>query len=228
MSGTNEYDDQQEANFFDLSTTSFQYLQGVRLQFSIANAANPANLNKLIYLKAYSASANGPDEESASLSIELGRLHKKISTNQYTDVMFDKSMKLPASKKFFISVNMSNLSCEEGDSLSLVSTAIDDIIPGIAWDRWYDGTWHPYYAPEDWNINVALYIFPLVSTTETKCSDDASELISSSQNKTFVQSNSLFAGIKFANPFTGALKLQLNLTTQQIISAKCMTWRGNC
>ncbi len=224
VSGTNRYDDRQKANFFDLSGSSFQYLQGLRFQFSVANAANPDNLSKLVYLRAYSSENNAPGKELASLSIEFSRIRTKVLARQFIDLFFDKPMRLPVSKKFFISVDISNLSWFAGDSLALVTTSGGEVKPNIAWEQWVDSSWYSF--SEVYRLDLALYIFPLVSVTETKCSNEAGELIPSAQNAISVKSNSPFTGIKFANPFTGTLKLQLNLGRPQTISARIYDLQG--
>jgi hypothetical protein len=217
VSGTNSFQDRQKANFFDLSSTSFQFFQGAKLLFSFANTANLDNFSKKIYLKIYAWNnlTQGPGKELACRAVKFTRVRSDVLESRYTNVFFETPVKLPPSKKFFVSIDFSNLTWPV-DSLSLYSTQIGEVIPGTAWEQWVDNTWHSFYEAYG-NIDLTLYIFPLVSTTN-KCCIQQHQLSQVESSNAISKKTGTVTRVTFANPFSGALKLELNLSTAQPVS----------
>jgi hypothetical protein len=61
---------------------------------------------------------------------------------------------------FYLGVEMPVLN---GDTLALYSNHDGDTIPGIAWEKWADSTWHPMRDSNSVHMNLDLAIFPIMS-----------------------------------------------------------------
>jgi hypothetical protein len=177
LSGTNVLGDLEMANYFDLSTTSVAYISGAFVYFAVANSSTPANLSKDVVFKVYDNTGLGGSPGSqigASVSIPLSTIDSAMSSNvsdSLTRVLFPTPIALPASKQFYVSVDISNFSYGSGDSISVVSTTEGDLLQGTgtAWDKESDNNWYNFNDPNAWRLDVALAIFPFVSSDTTSC-----------------------------------------------------------
>lgn len=136
----------------------------------MANSSNPVNLSKYVYFRVYEDDNGTPSTEIGTPdSLPLSALKSDVDSGFISAITFTNPIALPASKKFYVSVDFSGLSYEDGDSLAVYST-IDGSLPsgkGVAWEQWSDFTWHNFQEGEQ--QNVTLSILPFVSTTETAC-----------------------------------------------------------
>ncbi len=179
VSGTNSTGDRQKADSFDLSFTNDGFITGTAVYFAIANSSNPANLSKSVYFRVFSDSSATPSTEIGTPdSLPLSAIKTDVDSGFISSITFTNPIALPASKKFYVSVDFSNLSYDDGDSLAIVSTTDGDLPAdsGQAWEQWGDGTWHSFQEGE--NQNVTLVILPFVSTTTGACSILPVKLIS--------------------------------------------------
>lgn len=305
--GNNAFEDLQKANYFDLSSTANTYILGLRLYFSTANTSVAGNLSKTVIFRIYNDNSGNPGTQIGSVSAPLSDIQPTANGYPF-DINFSSPIAMPSSKKFYASVDVSNLVWDT-DSLSLYSTIDEEVSPGIAWEQWSDGVWHKVadaWANGTDKLNVAAYIFPIVSTSSTGCSvlpvsllsfnaqrinkdvkltwqiaDEMNmkgyELQRADNNGSFktvqsitalnyaknqsytvtdknafaaastvqyrlkqidgdgsvkysrvisVKANAIISDISFANPFNGALKLQLNLATAQNISVQVYDMQG--
>ena len=171
VSGTNSTDDKQKANYFDLSATSDSYITGTAVYFGYANSSNSANLSKYVYFKVYADDNGTPSTQLGVDSLPLSALKTDVDSGFISSITFTNPIVLPASKKFYVSVDFSNLSFEDGDTLALVETSDGDLAAGTgtAYEQWSDDSWHNFNDPSTWNFDAALVILPFVSTTEGAC-----------------------------------------------------------
>jgi hypothetical protein len=49
-----------------------------------------------------------------------------------------------------------------GDTIGLVSTTDPNSNTEDSWEQWSDNTWHTFLEPNNWELNIALAIFPIV------------------------------------------------------------------
>jgi hypothetical protein len=172
LSGVNTYDDKEKANYFDLSGQTYNYLTGTYVYFGYANSQTSADLSKLVNFKVYSSSGGAPGTQIGStVSIPLSSIKADVDGNYLTLVTFPSAIALPASKQFFVSVDISNFSWTSYDSIAVVSTAQGDYAlgTGTAWEKWYDGSWYNFDDQNSWGLDAALAIFPFVGETATSC-----------------------------------------------------------
>lgn len=162
--GTNSFLDKEKAHFFDLTGSSNNYITRCYINFAKAASANAGNLNKTILIKVYDGTSNTPGTLLGSTSTTLGNIQIDVALNDKTDIMFPAAIALPASKKFFLSVDFSSLSWFT-DTLAIYSS-LSGRTPNYAWEKWSDNSWHPTTAES--GLNLSLYINPFVSPT-TSC-----------------------------------------------------------
>lgn len=168
VNGTNSYEDKQKANYFDQSATNHKYLTSTYVSFGNANSSIASNLNKFVFFKVYEDSLGVPGNLLATEQRTLSEIKEDVDAGIFTNIVFATPVKLPASKKFYVSVDISNFSYPN-DSIWLKGTVDGEDIPGQAWDQYIDDTWHAFNTPENWNVNVTLWIFPTVSTRAREC-----------------------------------------------------------
>jgi hypothetical protein len=188
LSGTNVFGDQEKANYFDLTGQTYSYLTGAYVYFGSANSATPADLLNLVNFKVYSATGGAPGAQIGSIvSIPLSSIKTDVDANNPTLVTFPSPIALPTSKQFFVSVDISNFSWGNLDSVSVVSTSdTDHFTPGTgtAWEKFGDGTWHNFNDSFSWGFDAALAIFPFVSESATGCNLLPVDLLSFASEKT--------------------------------------------
>lgn len=319
INGVNFTKDLQKANYFDLSATPYTHILGVVVKFGKANSNFPANLSKLLYFKVYADNAGVPGTQLGSAAqIPLSQANSDVKAGLNTNINFSSAIALPASKKFYVSMDVSNFEWKlQGgnathDSVSISSTADDQVKPNAAWEFTTDSTWESF--TDGWEnpsvpgnpLDVTLYIFPYVATSATGCAllpvqllsfnavrkandvvlnwQISSELnmkgyeiekaynnnvytkivsvaaLNSLKNQQYtvtdknafaasstvqyrlkqidgdgsikysriitLASNNSITDVVFANPFSGALKLQLNLSEPQTLSIKMYDMQG--
>jgi hypothetical protein len=180
IAGSNSFDYTEKANYFDLSATSYAYIHGVIIKFLNANTYTAANLSKIVYFKVYNDVSGKPGSIIGTTQKTLGEIKTDVDAGNNTNINFASAIALPSSKKFYISVDVSNLvwlaGTKNSDSLSIAATADDQVLPATAWDYSItDSVWTRF--SENWTnpnnesneLNVNLWIFPYVSTTSTSC-----------------------------------------------------------
>ena len=319
INGTNSYGDKQKGNFFNLSATPpNSFILGVAVAFGNANSSVAANMSKKVFFRVYDDNAGKPKNLIATADRTLSQLKSDIDANFISDITFTSPVAIPASKKFYVTVDISNFSFPD-DSIWIAGTlddqvnGWDQVDPGAAWEQWDVNSWHSYISayvadPNDPNgtFNVTLWIFPYVSSSATGCtalpvkllsfnaerkSNDvtlnwkiSSELnmnryeveradntgsfktvatvksLNSFKEQSYtvtdrnafnastsvqyrlkqvdgdgsvsysrvinVKSNNAITDVTFMNPFTGDLKIQLNLATAQAVSLSLYDMQG--
>lgn len=180
INGSNAQDYVQKANYFDVSATSYTYIQGVIIKFLAANCKNPANLSKPVFFKVYDDLAGKPGNLLATTQKTIADIKTDVDAGMNTNINFSSAVAIPASKKFYIAVGVDSLVWQTGgtnnDSLCIAATADDQVLPETAWE-WNssDSAWTR--VSEDYNrpnqpsndLNINFWIFPYVSTTATGC-----------------------------------------------------------
>ncbi|HEY6976538.1 MAG TPA: T9SS type A sorting domain-containing protein [Chitinophagaceae bacterium] len=307
VNGTNHYGDFQKANFFDLSATASAYLIRTFIAFGNANSSVAGDLSKKIFFRVYADNAGQPGALLATEERTLSQVKKNAETGALTKIDFTDPVALPASKKFYVSVDISNFSYPD-DSIWIAGTKDSTVLPNQAWEQWStDSSWHPFTDHNTWGTAVVLWIFPAVSTTATGCdavlpvklisfnaqrnnkdvtlnwqiadefgmkgyeverSDNNGSFspvatvaaVNNAKNQSYsatdknaftisstvqyrlkqidgdggvdysrvisIKSASSISDISFANPFNGALKMQLNLATAQPVSVYLYDMQG--
>jgi hypothetical protein len=88
----------------------------------------------------------------------------------YTEYSFvNTPVTLPASKRFFVSIDLTNLQWTAGvhDTLSIVSNSAGQTTPSAIWEKQSDNNWYQYTTAGSWNLSASLYIHPFLTTQNT-------------------------------------------------------------
>lgn len=161
--GTNTFGDKEKAHFFDLSATANTYITRCYIYFAKANSNNQAGLNKTIGIKVYDGTSNIPGALLGSTNTTLENIRIDVLLNDKTDIYFPTAISLPASKKFFLSVDFSSL-VWPNDTLAIYSS-LSGRTPNYAWEKWLDNSWNTVTSES--GLSLSLYMNPFVSTNST-------------------------------------------------------------
>lgn len=167
LTGTSTFTNREYAHFFDLGVASpNQYLTRCYINFAIAASGNPANLGKAITIRVYDGTSNLPGGAVlGTTTTTLGDIRIDYLLNDKTDITFPSPILLPASKKFFIGVDISTLTWPT-DSLSIFSSTAGTT-PSRTWARNPDADPQWYDLFSEFGLRLSLYIHPFVSPTTT-------------------------------------------------------------
>lgn len=165
ITGTNFYDDLEKAQYFDASATSDNYLSEAYIGFARAYAAD-STVTVNIYVYDATGTGGAPKRLLGSASLVMSDIMKDVRAHNYTDVIFSPAIKLPTTKKFFVSVDMSNLEWYQtvSDTLAVFSSKINQ--GSGAWERYYTSQTASAWADFPTNYNgsdLSLYIHPFIS-----------------------------------------------------------------
>jgi PKD repeat protein len=155
VSGNNEFGDRAKANYFQSNQDLF--VTGVLVEFAYATGGNP---NIEIGLWNNAGTNGSPGAKIGSQTVSLNTIKTNINNQQLTYIPFNPPINVASS---FYSGFM--LPTVTGDTLVVWSNTDGNTNPGIAWEQWNDSQWHSFAQPDNWDLNVALAIFPIVQNT---------------------------------------------------------------
>lgn len=163
VSGPNQYGDLEKAMYFDASTSSFTMLYQVDVWFAVAYSTNQ---NKVVNMKIYDGSSGTPGASLGTASMTIGSIMSDVAGNYNSSFYFPAGISLPSSKKFFCSLDISNLDWTTSkDSLCIVSNKDGQTTPAAAWEKQSTNNWFQYSSASAWSQNVSLYIHPFLRNT---------------------------------------------------------------
>jgi len=164
--GTNSFDDKQKANYFNLSSTAYTHLTSIFVAFGDATSSIPGNLSKNLSFRIYADNAGKPGTLLATETRTLSEVSAHVG--ELYEVTFATAVELPTSKKFYVSVDISNFSYPN-DNIWIAGTLDGEVSPNQAWEQWSNNAWYAYSNGSSWGFSAALWIFPVVSTTSEGC-----------------------------------------------------------
>ncbi len=169
VTGANGFGDQEKAAYFDVSSSVDTYLTKVWILFGVANSNTTANLSKVVPVKVYDGTTGVPGNLLTTVNSTLSDIKSDVDGGYVTEIVFPAAITLPASKKFFVSVDVSNLTWTSSvkDSLGIISTDADEVTAGqngFGMEK-YSNQWATF--ADSWGADFGLYIFPFVSTNAT-------------------------------------------------------------
>ncbi len=170
VNGTNSFKEQQKAMFFNLSATNNTTLTSVAIAFGNASSDFPS---RIVPIRVYNSNGAGgsPGTLLATYNLTMGEIMADVDGDDFTIIDFPQSITLPASKSFFISVDMSNLVWTDDykDKLAIYSNEQGQSSANFIWNRGEDLVWRRYGSPGTWNLtNASLLIHPFVTPNPAK------------------------------------------------------------
>jgi hypothetical protein len=178
LTATKEATILEDANSFDVGGSDYNFISGGLVYFSHANSSVAENLDKDVVFKIYDDAGGLPGTMLASASIPLSQIHQDVLNGKLTEFKLEAPIAVPASGKFFVSVDHSNFEWKTGkkDSVSIVATD-NHATANTAFQYLNDSTgsyWLP--VPNFWrnadgsdSLDVSLFIFPYLSNSLTSC-----------------------------------------------------------
>jgi len=161
-----------KGNYFDLSSSTANFVTRALVGLGPVNGANGGNLSKVIKIQVLNGTTGTPGKILGTYATTLGQL--KLVQNKFTAFTFTPAIQLPASKKIFLILDYSTLTWNTSanastkDTLTLLSTGYMQAANPLAWEQYADMTWHD--MEDAWgNININLHIYPLVSSVAINC-----------------------------------------------------------
>jgi serine protease len=162
INGKNVYQDKEKAMYFDASGSGATFITKVWIAFGVAYSASP---DKTVPIRIYDGSSGSPGAQLASQNIKMAQIMADKTGGVYTEFNFSPAVSLPASKKFFVSVDVTNLEWTAGvkDTLSITSNSNGQTVPSAVWERQADDKWYHYNTTGSWPLNVSLLIHPYIT-----------------------------------------------------------------
>lgn len=171
INGLNENFDKQKAMLFNVSNSTNTTLTSVAILFGEASSQNPS---RVVPIRIYNVANNGrPGTLLTTANITMADIIDDVNNNAFTNIIFPQDVTLPASKTFFVSVDMSNLQWNElgtGDVLSIISNREGETRGSTPiWEQTADNSWLNYGQPRSWNLtNTSLAIHPFLTGNPAK------------------------------------------------------------
>lgn len=166
VNGVNSFGDKQKAMYFDASSLPYTHLVDVFIGFGRAYSANP---NKIVPIRVYDGTAgpnSPPGAQLGFMNLTMGQIMSAVNAGNYTYADFADPIPLPASKRFFISVDMSNLqwTTTVKDTLSIVSNTDGQTTDYPVWEQQSNNQWYRYGSAGSFNLNISLLIHPFLTS----------------------------------------------------------------
>ncbi len=167
INGVNNYNNKQKAMYFDQSSQANTILNNVYVAFGLAYTSNPA---KIVPLHIYDGTTGVPTTLLGTANLPMSQIMANVVGNYFTEYSFlNNPITLPASKKFFVSVDLVNLNwATDHDTLSIVSnTNLETTAPLPTWEKQSNNLWYQYATPGSWNLYCSLYIHPFLTNVNS-------------------------------------------------------------
>lgn len=167
INGVSMYLDKQKAMYFNASSMPYTHLNTVLLAFGRAYSANPA---KVVPVRIYNGTGGTVGALLGTSNLTMGQIMADEAGGYYTEASFvGTPIALPASKEFFVSVDLTNLQWTPSvkDTLSIVSNQDGQTVPSVIWEQWSDNSWHRYTTTSSWNLSASLVIHPFLTSEPT-------------------------------------------------------------
>jgi len=159
--GWNEYADRSKAMFFE-NTLPFHYITGGI--FFFAKAHKDINSNATVTFNVWDAAGPGghPGNVLDSVRVDLAVIANIVNAGYLPQLFFSQAVKIPTNGKFYFGITMNDFTAQ--DTLGLVSNINGQSPPDQSWEQWADGRWISMSNDSAWNIDIAMFISPYVST----------------------------------------------------------------
>ncbi len=170
INGMNVYLDDEKAMYYDASSSPYNTLVSVYVAYGRAYSANPA---KIVAMKIYDGTSGTPGALLGTVNATMGQIMADEAGGYYTEYSFvNNPVTLPASKRFFCSVDVSNLQWQASpsvhDTLSIVSNSNGQTTAPIPiWEKQSNGTWYQYTTAGSWNLAASLVMHPFLTSANT-------------------------------------------------------------
>ncbi len=155
VGGHNSYDDRAKADYF--TATAGDSVTSAILYFGKAYAGS---VNSSINVSVWNGTGGTPGAVLGTVTIPVSQL----STTQPVPVNF--SPAVAVSGNFFCGIEISANGTPQ-DTVVLLTNQDGETMPGTAWEKWSDNTWHHDSSSSSWGLNIAHTIWVIKCTGGT-------------------------------------------------------------
>jgi hypothetical protein len=164
----------ENANFFDVSADHYNYITGAYIYFAFANSDDSTQMKKDVVFKVYDDAGGQPGTSLASVSKTLDQIHQDVLAGKMTEIFFKSAVPMPASKKFYISIDVQgfNWGPVRKDSIAIVATPTPPSVYQFLSSTTGSKKWvavDTVFQSNNQALNVSLFVFPFVSKSLTTC-----------------------------------------------------------
>lgn len=161
LAGTNVTGDRAKAEYYN--GTPYTYLTGAYYWFGAAHDTNP-NETVTLFVRDGTGGTPGAILTNGTQTVTMGEIITDVAGNFLTYVEFDPPVTLPASKEFFIGVDLTSLTFVNGvEDLGLVTTDQNEATTG--WERLSTNAWQNYSVR--FGSTFGHYINPILTDIPT-------------------------------------------------------------
>lgn len=158
VSGHNGYGDLGKMQRFDANygITGSGTINKVILAFGAKNGSP----SSVVSVKIWGDDAGEPGTELASVDVPYSDIDT-TTANGLTVVTFPNPVQIPANKIFYAGITFTYSGT---DTVGLITTDDGDFNDAIThtWEEWNDNSYHSFGDPANWDLDIALAIFPVV------------------------------------------------------------------
>lgn len=162
VTGHNGYGDLSKMQRFDAAygVTATGTINKVIMAFGAKNGSS----SSVVTVKIWGDNAGKPGTVLASIDVPYSAIDT-TTANGLTEVTFPNPVAIPANKIFYAGISFTYGGT---DTVGLVSTEDGDFSAALThtWEQWDDGTYHSFGDPTNWDLGIALAIFPVVELDE--------------------------------------------------------------
>lgn len=166
VTGTSLYSFPAVAQYFDESSTTNNYIDAAFVGFGDAYST----LDSLpVPVNIYDGTSGKPGAIIGTTTLYMAGIESDVNNNYYSQARFNPAIAMPASKKFFVGVDLSNLDFYANPADSLAVYSSHQGAAGNGWVNYYSSktktTWASYTTLFGAGNGLALDIHPFISET---------------------------------------------------------------
>lgn len=158
VNGKSVFLDKEKAAYFDLSTTTSTSISEISILVGKAQTDSPSIV---IPIHVYDGTSGSPDIRLGGGAATMATLMADLQADRETTIPITVTT-LPASKKFFVSVELTNLrwTATAKDVFSIFSNTDGQTVPSAIWEKQSNNQWYRYNTAASWKLDASLYVFP--------------------------------------------------------------------
>lgn len=171
LSGNNIYDDKAKGNFFDMTGSTANYVNRAIIGLGPVNAKAGGPLTAAVNVKVLDGTSGSPGAVLGTFNSTLQEMRDRRLG--FTYIVFSPAVSLPPSKRFFLFVEFPGIGwtvpafASTNDTITLLSTALNEPAVSIGWEQWDDNSFHS--MEDGWGVKLNHHLYPIVSESTDGC-----------------------------------------------------------
>jgi ELWxxDGT repeat protein len=170
VAGHNSFGDLAKADIFSGYTPGHR-IKGAYIAFG---KAKYSSTTKTINVRVWddNGTSGAPNTVLATKTVTIASIAPDVTAGNYTYVQF--TTPVVVTGPFYLGIEYAYAA---GDTVAIYSNSDGETTPGTAWEKFSDGTWHPFSdATQTWGLDLSLAIRPLLCSISTGTEDLISDV----------------------------------------------------